>query len=144
MSTTFILVCLITCGFYSVLGKSVQLNESGTTNVALKFTGVSSFFAALPVFVILLFTPERAEIFVMDFNEWPLVLFLGVISTGFGLFLLFLVLKHVEVSRGMSLAFLKPIFATVLAFFLLSETPTIALIVSICLFVISILLINTK
>ncbi|MBN1803101.1 MAG: EamA family transporter [Candidatus Lokiarchaeota archaeon] len=142
LGNLLVLIGSITWGFYSVLGKKVQLKESKTTNIALKFTMISSFFAMVPVFVILIFTPELGRLFAHDAREWSLVLFLGVISTGLGLFLLFIGLKRLEVSRGMSLAFLKPIFATVLAFFLLNETPTIVLLISVCMVVISILLIN--
>lgn len=139
-----VLIGSITWGFYSVLGKKIQLKESETFNNALKFTMISSFFAMIPVFIILMLTPELGTLFAHDARDWFLILFLSVISTGLGLFLLFVGLKRVEVSKGMSLAFLKPIFATILAFFLLNETPTIILIFSICLVIASILLINRK
>jgi drug/metabolite transporter (DMT)-like permease len=42
----------------------------------------------------------------------------------------------------MSLAFFKPIFATFLAFFILNELPTVALLISISLVIVSIILIN--
>ncbi|MFX0073274.1 MAG: EamA family transporter, partial [Candidatus Hermodarchaeota archaeon] len=72
------------------------------------------------------------------------IFFLGIVCTGLGTYLLFEGIKHLEVSKGMSLAFLKPIYATFLAFILLNESPTISLIVSIVLVIISILLINKR
>lgn len=129
-------------GLYSVLGKKIQLKEQETTNHDLKFTLVSLFFASLPIFLILVFTPEFNTFLIYDFNSWYLILFLGIISTGLGIYLFFIGLKHIEVSKGISLAFLKPIFATVLAFFLLIELPTISLFISIPIVIISIILIN--
>jgi len=131
-------------GLYSVLGKKIQNNEIETTDVELKFTMVSSFIAASPVFIVLVFSPEF-PVFVSGYplESWIWILFMGAISTGLGLYLFFYGLKHVvEVSKGISLAFLKPIFATILAFIILSELPSITLIISICLVVVSILLIN--
>ncbi|MFX1396640.1 MAG: DMT family transporter [Promethearchaeota archaeon] len=141
---SLVLLGSIMWGFYSVLGKKIQIKESDTPNIALKFTMVSSFFAAFPVFLILILSPEIEFIFVHISIDWVLILFLGFISTGLGLFLLFLGLKRTEVSKGMSLAFLKPIFATILALFLLNENPTLSLLISIFLVVVSIVLINKK
>jgi drug/metabolite transporter (DMT)-like permease len=132
-------------GLYSVLGKKIQNNETeGTSDIELKFTMVSSFIAASPVFIVLVLSPEF-PVFVSGYplESWVWILFMGAISTGLGLYLFFYGLKHVvEVSKGISLAFLKPIFATILAFIMLSEIPSITLVISICLVVVSILLIN--
>ena len=129
-------------GLYSVLGKKIQKNEEGMENVALKFSMLSNLLACAPVFIILLFTPEFDTFMQYDLTSWFWISFMGIISTGFGIYLLFFGIQKIEVSKGMSLAFLKPIFATVLAFFILSEMPTIALLVSIFLVICSILLIN--
>ncbi|TFF94669.1 MAG: EamA family transporter, partial [Promethearchaeota archaeon] len=74
--------------------------------------------------------------------EWFWIIFLGIVSTGLGIWLLFEGINRMEVSKGMSLAFFKPIFATILSFFILSETPTLILLISIILVIISIILIN--
>ena len=131
-------------GLYSVLGKKIQNKEKETSNVELKFTMVSSFIAASPVLIVLIFSPELPAFLTgYTLDSWVWILFMGAISTGLGLYLFFYGLKHVvEVSKGISLAFLKPIFATILAFIILSEVPSITLIISIGLVVISILLIN--
>ncbi len=129
-------------GLYSVLGKKIQLDEPDITNCDLKFSLISVFLASLPNFLILIFTPEFNTFLCYSLNDWFWILFLGIICTGLGIALLFMGIKNVEVSKGMSLAFLKPIFATILAFFLLMELPTLSLLVSIPLIILSILLIN--
>ena len=129
-------------GLYSVLGKKIQINESDTPNIALKYSMLSSFLACVPIFIILPFTQEMNSFLNYDLESYFWISFLGVISTGLGIFLLFEGIKRVEVSKGMSLAFLKPIFATILAFFIINEIPTISLLVSIFLIMTSIILIN--
>ncbi|MFX0072145.1 MAG: DMT family transporter, partial [Candidatus Hermodarchaeota archaeon] len=53
-----VLLGSIIWSLYSVLGKKIQINEKETTNVALKFCTISSFLACIPVFILLMFTPE--------------------------------------------------------------------------------------
>lgn len=137
-----VLLGSIIWSLYSVLGKKIQMKEEDTSNIAIKFTMLSSFFAAFPVFLILIFTPEFNTFFQYDFNSWFWIIFLGIISTGLGIYLLYEGIRWVELSKGISLAFLKPIFATILAFLIVNELPTFALIISIILVIISILLIN--
>ena len=137
-----VLLGSILWGLYSVLGKKIQINEKNTTNIPLKFSFISSLFACLPIFVILLFTSEVQNFGSYDLESWVWIFFLGIISTGLGIFLLFEGIKQIEVSKGMSLAFLKPIFATILAFFILKEIPTLSLYISIGMIIISIILIN--
>ena len=139
-----VLVGAIIWGFYSVIGKKIQMNEPELSNSALKFSMLSMLLACLPIFTILIFTPEFDYFLSYDLEEWFWILFLGIISTGLGIFLLFEGIKHIETSKGMSLAFLKPIFATILAYFILNELPTLVLLFSIFLVIISILLINRR
>lgn len=137
-----VLLGSIIWSFYSVLGKKIQINEKGTSNIALKFCMVSSFLASITIFIILIFTPELETFMSYNLNAWFWISFLGIVPSGLGTFLLFEGIKRIEVSKGMSLAFCKPIFATILAFFILSELPTIALLISISLVIASIILIN--
>ena len=137
-----VLLGSIIWSLYSVLGKKIQINEKDISNIALKFCMVSSFLACLPVFFILIFSPEFETFMSYNFESWFWISFLGIVSTGLGTYLLFEGIKHIEVSKGMSLAFCKPIFATILAFFLLRELPTIALLISISMVMGSIILIN--
>jgi len=139
-----VLLGAIIWGFYSVLGKKIQMNQPELSNSALKFSMLSMFLACIPIFTILIFTPEFDDFMNYDLESWFWILFMGIISTGLGIFLLFEGIKHIETSRGMSLAFFKPIFATILAYFILNELPTLALLFSIILIIISILLINRR
>ena len=139
-----VLLGAIIWGFYSVLGKKIQMNEPELSNSALKFSMLSMFLASIPIFTILIFTPEFDYFLNYDLESWFWIMFLGIISTGLGIFLLFEGIKHIETSKGMSLAFLKPIFATILAYLILNELPTLVLLFSIFLVIISILLINRK
>lgn len=138
----FVLLGAIIWSFYSVLGKKIQLNEKETSNIALKFCMISSLLACIPIFLILLFTPELETFMNYNIESWFWISFMGVVSTGLGTFLLFEGIKQIEVSKGMSLAFCKPIFATFLAFFILKELPTITLLISISMVMTSIVLIN--
>jgi drug/metabolite transporter (DMT)-like permease len=131
-------------GLYSVLGKKIQLKEKGITNLSLKFSMLSSILASIPNFIILIFTPEYRNFLKYDFSSWILILFLGIMCTGLGIYLLFIGLKQIELSKGMSLALLKPIFVTILAFIIINESPTISLYISIILIILSILIINRK
>ena len=139
-----VLMGAIIWGFYSVLGKKIQMNEPELSNSALKFSMLSMFLACIPIFAILIFMPEFDYFLNYDLESWFWIMFLGIISTGLGIFLLFEGIKHIETSKGMSLAFLKPIFATILAYLILNELPTLVLLFSIFLVIISILLINRK
>ena len=129
---------------YSVLGKKIQINSKDVSNVTLKFSTLSFFLASIPIFLILVFSPEFNSFMQYNLESWFWILFMGIVTTGMGIYLLFWGLQYIEVSKGISLAFLKPIFATILAFLLLSEEPTLVLFISISLVVVSILIINKK
>ncbi|MGV9142248.1 MAG: DMT family transporter [Promethearchaeota archaeon] len=142
LGNLLVLIGSIIWSLYSVLGKKIQMKEQNTTNIAIKFTMLSSFFASLPIFIILIFTPEFNTFFVYNMESWFWIIFLGIVSTGLGIYLLYEGIKRIELSKGISLAFLKPIFALILAFFILNELPTLICIISIVLIIGSILLIN--
>ncbi|MFW5895511.1 MAG: DMT family transporter [archaeon] len=144
LGNILVLLGSIIWALYSVLGKKIQINEEETHNIALKYSMVSSLLASIPVFIILIFTPEFDTFLIYGLEDYFWIIFLGVVSTGIGVYLLFEGIRYIEVSKAFSLAFLKPIFATIMAFILLQEFPTISLLVSISLVIISILLINRK
>lgn len=140
----FVFIGAVLWGIYAVFGKKIQLNEPMVTNNALKFSMVSSFLASTPNFLSMFLLPKRNNPLSYSFEVWFYIFFLGCICTGLGLFLLFEGLKRVEVSKGMSITLLKPVFVTILAFFILHEIPTIILIISILLIIIAIILINRE
>jgi len=130
-------------GIHSVVGKKIFSSEDKISNIEIKYNLITSFLACIPVFLILIFIPEEfGVLFQYTSVEWVLLLFLGFISTAFGLFIFFKGIKKIEVSQGISLALLKPILATIFAFLILGELPTFALIVAIILVSIGVLLIN--
>lgn len=137
-----VLIGSIMWSLYSVLGKKIQQSEKEISNCALKYSALSSVFACIPILLILPFSPEMGNFLNYTGYEWFWILFLGIISTGIGIWLLFEGINRMEVSKAMSLAFFKPIFATILSFFILFETPSIILLISILLVIISIILIN--
>lgn len=134
----------ISWSIYTVLGKKIQIRASqNTSNNDLKFTSLSFFLASIPVFVILTFTPAEFENFLKyNFNTWLFILVLGVVFSGIAYITFFKGLKLVDISKGASLIFLKPIFSTIFAFIILGEAITIFLIISSILVIISIYIIN--
>jgi len=129
---------------FSVLSKKIMIKEEETSNVNLKVNMLSFLFAAIPTFVILLFTDEFSYFLQYDLASWFIIFFLGIVSTALGLYIFFVGIENIEMSKGISLAYLKPVFTTILAFFILSELPTMALFLSIPIIFLSIYLINRK
>jgi len=142
LGNLLVLLGSIIWSLYSVLGKKIQLNEKEISNCALKFSMLSLMFACIPMIFILNFTPETNGFLNYDLNEWFLILFIGIICTGFGIWLLFEGISHLDVSKGMSLAFFKPVFVVLLSFFILSEKLSLFLLISIIFIIVSIILIN--
>ena len=142
LGNSLVLLGSIIWSLYSVLGKKIQLIEVNISNYALKFSMLSSLFACLPMIFILSFTPEMNFFFNYQLNEWFWIIFLGIICTGVGIWLLFEGISRLEVSKGMSFAFFKPIFASILSFLILSEIPSLIFLISFITIIISILLIN--
>ena len=128
--------------FYSVTGKMLFLRLPGVKNVEIKFTMLASLLACLPILIAIPFTSEINTFFIYDINAWIYILLMGIITTGFGLYLFFIGIKKIEVSRGISMALLKPVISTFFAFLILGELPTTALYVAIPLIAFAILLIN--
>ncbi len=137
-----VLLGSIIWSLYSVLGKKIQLSNNEITNYSIKFAMLSSLFACIPLMLFLIYSPELKYFFNYKPDEWFWILFLGIICTGVGIWLLFEGISRLEVSKGMSFAFFKPIFAAILSFFILSELPSPILIISIIIIIVSIFLIN--
>ncbi len=144
LGNVLLLLAAAVWGFYSVLGKKIFITNPGVPDVQLKFTAVSNLLAAIPVIILLPFTGEAVDFFQHTPTEWGLVLFLGFVLTGLSLFIFFVGLRWIEVSHGISMSLLKPVFATVFAFPILGEVPTPALLVSIPMVAVAVLLINRR
>ena len=66
------------------------------------------------------------------YGAWPVLLYLGVFSTGLAYLLYFTGLEHIEATQAASVLFLKPPLATALAAVLLGEPVTGYLVGGIC------------
>jgi drug/metabolite transporter (DMT)-like permease len=139
-------VASVTWSIYSVLGRKIQQKEAklGMTNVDVKFTFLGMVIASVVSAIPLPFVPEGATLFQYSLNGWVIILLLGFITTGWGTYVFFVAVKKIEVSQAISLAYIKPIITIILAFFLLSELPTYALLVGIPIIFASILVINWR
>ncbi|MFX1451580.1 MAG: DMT family transporter [Promethearchaeota archaeon] len=127
---------------YAVLGKKIQNNSEETSDYDLKFTALSFLITSISVFFILIFTPDFEAIFHYDLYTWILVLILGIISSGVSYYLFFNGVKYIEVSKGISLALLKPIIVIFFAFVILAEDITLILLLSLGIVIFSLYLIN--
>lgn len=144
LGNIMVLIGSVLWSLFCVLSKKIMLKEEDISNINLKVNALSFLIASIPAFIILLFTDEFSYFLQYDLVSWFLILFLGIVSTALGLYFFFIGVKNIELSKGISLAYLKPIFTTILAFFILGEFPTWALFISIPIIFISIYLTNKK
>ncbi|MFX0135141.1 MAG: DMT family transporter [Candidatus Hodarchaeota archaeon] len=136
------LIASLLWSLYAVLGKKIQNNCEETSDYDLKFTALSFIVTSIFMFFLLIFTPDFNAIFYYDLNTWFLVLILGVVSSGISYYLFFMGIKYIEVSKGISLALLKPIIAIFFAFVILGEDITLILLLSLAIVIFSLYLIN--
>lgn len=130
-------------GLYSVMGKIIFRAEGKTvSNIEIKYTIISFIFACIPIFPVIIFSTEWSGFFQYEVNAWGFILFLAFFSTGFGLYIFFIGVRKIEVSRGMSLSLLKPIMVSIFAYPILGEVPSIALVITIILVSTAVILIN--
>lgn len=138
-----VLVGAVTWSLYSVLGKKIQRREANkVTNVDVKFSFESMAIASITNLIPLFFLPEGNTLFQYDAYGWMLIIILGVVATGLGVYVFFIAVKKIEMSQAISLAYLKPVISIILAFFILGNLPSSALLVAIPIIFGSIFLIN--
>ncbi|MHA1231822.1 MAG: DMT family transporter [Candidatus Helarchaeota archaeon] len=128
--------------FQSVIGKMIFRKSEDISNIEIKYTTTSFLLACIPIIILLLFTPELNTFLIYNLYEWTFILILGIISTGFGLYIFYRGIKKIELSKGISLALLKPIISTIFCYIILLELPTIALLISIPMIMFAVFLIN--
>ena len=131
---------------FSVLGKKIALKEDGAvSNIDLKYNIITMLLACSTNLVFILFMPEEMETFFQyPARSWLFLILLGVFSTGIGTWLFFVGIKHIEVSKGISLAMFKPIFVAFLAYIILGELPSLILIASLPLVLLAVWLVTKK
>ncbi len=143
VGSMLVLAGAIIWSLYSVLGKKIQRREAGqVTNIDVKFSFESMLIASIPNLIPLLFLPEGGTLFQYDSYGWLLVLIIGIVATGFGVYVFFIAVKKIEMSQAISFAYLKPVITIILAFPILGEIPSPALLVAIPIIFVAILLIN--
>ncbi|MBD3226609.1 MAG: EamA family transporter [Candidatus Lokiarchaeota archaeon] len=149
LGNILIVIAAMIWAFYSVLGKYIFRKSEDIKNVDVKYTIISNLLSCVPIFIILLLTPvipifesEINSFLLYTWDQWLIILILGIIATGLGLYIFFKGIKKIEVSKGISLALFKPVIATIFSFFILREVPTIALYISLPLIIGAVLLIN--
>lgn len=111
----FGILAAITFGLYTVLSKK-HIHRYGS----LVFNSFSFLFGAFALMLMGLFF--RADFsFSLSSSNIIAVLYLGIILTGLGYFLFMTALRHVPASAGSMMFFLKPVIASLLAYFFLKE-----------------------
>lgn len=89
----------------------------------LPFTTVCTFWGALFLLPLVWAEGGPPDIAVL-YKTWPILLYLGILSTGLAYLLYFMGLEHIEATQAASVLFLKPPLATALAAVLLGEPIT--------------------
>jgi drug/metabolite transporter (DMT)-like permease len=87
---------------------------------AVKYTGLFLLFSAITSIVVA-FSTEGTPHLIQFSSNWKALLVMGVLGSGVGYFFYFGGFKYVEPAKGAVLFFLKPIFAPIFAFFILSD-----------------------
>ena len=112
----FSVIASVTFALYTVLSKQ-QIKKSN-----IHYFNSISFIAGSFLLLILGLIFKQDMSFSTDFKIIFGVLYLGIIVTCLAYFLLFEGIRHINASIGSSFFFLKPVFASVFAYFLLKET----------------------
>nr|MDO8113108.1 DMT family transporter [Candidatus Sigynarchaeota archaeon] len=131
-------------GFYSVLGKKIMKRNPEVKNVDVKLSTLSFFLACIPAVITLPFVPEASDFLQHTAAEWILIAIIAIVSTAIGIYLFYKGVKIIDVTYGISYSLLKPVIATVFAFFLLARIIPPAMFVSVPLVSVAVLLINRK
>ncbi|WP_371803483.1 DMT family transporter [Candidatus Lokiarchaeum ossiferum] len=104
-----------------------------------------TFISATLIYIPLLFYDNQWQIITnFTWTTWIGMLYLGIITTGLGYILFFKGIDMIEASKGINLFYLKPIFATILSYFILNEEPTYFLLIGIVIEIIALLLITRE
>ena len=100
-----------------------------------------TFICATLIYIPLLFSPNEFQIISQfSWTTWIGMLYLGIITTGLGYILFFKGMNMIEASKGINLFYLKPIFATVLSYFILNEQPSYFLFIGIAIEIVALIL----
>ncbi|MCL2063287.1 MAG: DMT family transporter [Candidatus Cloacimonetes bacterium] len=130
----FSIIASITFALYTVLSKK-QIKKTNS----IFFNAVSFFAGALVMMFVGLLSRQDMS-FTFNRNVILGMLYLGIFVTGIAYIAYFEGLKNVKASIGTSFFLLKPVFASVLAYFLLKESLTFLQIIGVLIVIISVFL----
>ena len=134
-----------------VFNRHIQEKEKQTNN-GVKIPEISSLEYNTITFLVtgilnlpFLFIPNIFQgIISQTWNSWLALLFLGLFPAGLAYLLFFRGLEKLDASKGTNIFYLKPIFATILAFIFLNEIPSIYFYLGMVIEVIALYLIAKK
>jgi len=140
-----------------VMKKSVQnlivVNTEGDSHASenfnmkvssLDFNLVTFLVASLVMLPYLIFSSEWNNMIHQSAETWLGLFYIGIFTTGIAYLFFFKGLESLEASKGSNFFYLKPIFATILAFFILNEAPSIYFYVGVVIEVIALILISNN
>ena len=134
----YCILASITFALYTVLSK----NEIKKTNNFF-FNAISFLSGAVGLFIFGLLTKQDMSI-PLQINHLLGLIYLGVFVTGIAYITFFHGLKHIKAAYGSSFFLLKPIFASIMAYFLLKEQLVVIQIIGVGIVIISLLLQHTS
>lgn len=109
------IIAASTFGAYSVMGKR-SIGRIGTFTQ----TSISFFLGSFALLAVLLATGHPVTAGIAE--NWPLVVYAGVVVTGIGYFFYFMGIKESDATTGSMAFFIKPAIAPIFAILILHET----------------------
>jgi drug/metabolite transporter (DMT)-like permease len=95
------------------------------------YNSVTFLWGVLMMIPFLFFTGDWENLFSHSPLTWIGLIYLGAVTGGLGYVAFFRGLQMMDASKGITMFYLKPVIATILAFFLLNEIPKISLYIGI-------------
>lgn len=111
---------------------------------SLDYNALTFFIAAVVMTPIMIFNGEFSAFTSISEEIWLQLLYLGIITTGFGYLWFFKGLALMDASKGINAFYFKPILATIMAFFILGDVPNVHLFIGIGIEIIALLLVSKK
>lgn len=131
-----------------IIGKLIMRRtesmESKLRVSSLDFNLVTFLVAAFAMAPYLIFSNERNIFVSQSTGTWLGLVYIGIFTTGIAYLFFFKGIEILEASKGSNFFYLKPVFATILAFFILNEIPSIFFYMGIIIEVFALILISNN
>lgn len=134
----FSLLASVTFGLYTVLSKRFVMKYDS------KFFNAVSFLAGALVLMVMGFAGKQEMLFQLNTKNLITILYLGIFVTGIAYLAFFNGLKGIATASGSIFFLLKPVFASIMAFFILHERLSFIQIAGVVIVLLSLLVTNTK